>query len=327
MEPQTQWLPPAPAPPAPEPAAAPPPPWQEQRKPLLQRMLGPLLVAGALLLKFGKVGLLLLTKAKFLTTSASMLVSVAAYALIWGWKFAAGFVALLFIHEMGHYIQLRREGVKPSGMVFIPFLGAAVGDALARRLGARRGARRPGRADPRLARLPRPRRACGWRPARSSGRRSRSPASSSTSSTSCPVVPFDGGRAMAAMAPWMWFVGLGAMLALLLVAPNPFVILFLLLGVFTTWQRWKRRKAGEEGNAAYYRVKPAHRLRGRRGLRGADRAARRRHGRDAPRAHVQRRVARSISRFSSRSLIARRLSPTSLPLASAISTLACEPLK
>ena len=56
-----------------------------------------------------------------------MLVSVAAYALIWGWKFAAGFVALLFIHEMGHYIQLRREGVKPSGMLFIPFLGAAVG--------------------------------------------------------------------------------------------------------------------------------------------------------------------------------------------------------
>ena len=40
---------------------------------------------------------------------------------------AAGFVALLFIHEMGHYIQLRREGVRPSGMVFIPFLGAAVG--------------------------------------------------------------------------------------------------------------------------------------------------------------------------------------------------------
>ena len=73
-------------------------------------------------------------------------------------------------------------------------------------------------------------------------------------------MPFDGGRAMAAMAPWMWFVGLGAMVALLLVAPNPFVVLFLVLGAFTTYQRWKNRKAGEEGNAAYYRVKPAHRL-------------------------------------------------------------------
>ena len=102
--------------------------------------------------KWGKALLLLLPKAKVLTTSASMLVSVAAYALIWGWKFAAGFVALLFIHEMGHYIQLRREGVKPSGMLFIPFLGAAVGtrslggSALAE---ARVG---PRRADPRLAR-------------------------------------------------------------------------------------------------------------------------------------------------------------------------------
>ena len=126
MEQQTQWLPPAAPAPSPEPPAA-PPPYVAQRKPLLQRIFGPLLVVGAVLFKFGKVALLLLTKAKFLTTSASMLVSVAAYALIWGWKFAAGFVALLFLHEMGHYIQLRREGVKPSGMVFIPFLGAAVG--------------------------------------------------------------------------------------------------------------------------------------------------------------------------------------------------------
>ena len=39
----------------------------------------------------------------------SLLVSVGAYALIWGWKFAIGFVVLLFIHEMGHVIALRRE--------------------------------------------------------------------------------------------------------------------------------------------------------------------------------------------------------------------------
>ncbi|HYH89997.1 MAG TPA: site-2 protease family protein, partial [Solirubrobacteraceae bacterium] len=205
MEPQTQWLPPAPAPPAPEPAASPPPPWQEQRKPLLQRILGPLVVAGVLLLKFGKVGLLLLTKAKFLTTSASMLVSVAAYALIWGWKFAAGFVALLFLHEMGHYIQLRREGVKPSGMVFIPFLGAAVA---ARSLGGSALAEaRVGLAGPILGSL-----AClvpagiwlatgeeFWQALAFTG-------FFLNLFNLIPVVPFDGGRAMAAMAPWMWFV-------------------------------------------------------------------------------------------------------------------------
>ena len=52
-----------------------------------------------LIVKFAaklKALLLLLPKLKVLTTSASMLVSVAAYALIWGWRFAVGFVALLF---------------------------------------------------------------------------------------------------------------------------------------------------------------------------------------------------------------------------------------
>ena len=258
MEQQTQWLPPAAPTPSPEPPAA-PPPYVEQRKPLRQRIFGPLVVVGALLFKFGKVALLLLTKAKFLTTSASMLVSVAAYALIWGWSFAAGFVALLFLHEMGHYIQLRREGVKPSGMVFIPFLGAAVG---ARSLGGSALAEaRVGLAGPILGSI-----AClipaglwvatgdeFWQALAFTG-------FFLNLFNLVPVVPFDGGRAMAAMAPWMWFVGLGAMFVLLLVAPNPFVVLFLLLGGYTTYQRWKTRKSGEEGNAAYYRVKPAHRL-------------------------------------------------------------------
>ena len=259
MDQQTQWLPPAPVAPQPAPPASPPPPFQAQRKPLGQRILGPLVIAGALLFKFGKVALLLLTKAKFLTTSASMLVSVAAYALIWGWKFAAGFVALLFVHEMGHYIQLRREGVKPSGMLFIPFLGAAVGT---RSLGGSALAEaRVGLAGPILGSL-----AClvpaglwiatgeeFWQALAFTG-------FFLNLLNLVPVVPFDGGRAMAAMAPWMWFVGLFAMFVLLLVAPNPFVLLFLLLGGYTTYRRWKGRKAGEEGNAAYYKVKPAHRL-------------------------------------------------------------------
>ena len=36
--------------------------------------------------------LLLLPKIKVFSTSATMLVSIAAYSLIWGWKFAVGFV-------------------------------------------------------------------------------------------------------------------------------------------------------------------------------------------------------------------------------------------
>ena len=54
---------------------------------------------------------------------------------------------------------------------------------------------------------------------------------------------------MAAMAPWMWFVGFGAIVVLVLLWPNPILILIALLGGFETYRRWKQRKHGEEGNA------------------------------------------------------------------------------
>ena len=257
------WLPPASVPP---PAyEAPEAPWpvsdptHPQRKSLGQRLIGPIVAAGVVLAKFGKVALLLLTKAKFLTTSGSMLVSIAAYSLIWGWKFAAGFVALLFVHEMGHVIQMRREGVKPSWMVFVPFLGAAVG---ARSLGGSALAEaRVGLAGPVLGTL-------GtlvvagiylatgedfWRALAFVG-------FFLNLFNLLPVLPLDGGRAMAAMAPWMWGVGFGALLILLFVAPNPILIFILLIGGMETWRRYKQRKAGLEGNAAYYKVKPLHRF-------------------------------------------------------------------
>jgi Zn-dependent protease len=253
--PESQWLPPmtpqrVPEPPGP---ASVPPPRTGPR-----RVLGPLLVVGALVLKWGKAALLLIPKAKLLTTSASMLVSVAAYALIWGWRFAVGFVALLFIHEMGHYVQLRREGVRPSGMVFIPFLGAAVGT---RSLGGSALAEaRVGLAGPVVGSLA----AAALIPIGSATGDEFWRALAFTGLflnlfNLLPVVPLDGGRAMAAMAPWMWFVGFGAMALLFFLWPNPILILILLLGGLETYRRWKTRKAGLEGNAAYYRVKPAHR--------------------------------------------------------------------
>src|SRR6266545_4585875 len=94
-----------------------------------RKLWAPFAAIGALLVKVGaelKGLLLLLPKLKILTTSGSMLVSVAAYSLIWGWRFALGFVLLIFVHEMGHVIQLRREGIKASAPMFIPFLGAAI---------------------------------------------------------------------------------------------------------------------------------------------------------------------------------------------------------
>src|SRR3954454_19187139 len=117
MERSPQWLPPQNQSfePATEPAAqAAPPPFTEQREPLHKRILGPLAVVVALAAKFAKVAFIALKSAKFLTTSATMLVSVAAYTFIWGFPFAAGFVVLLFVHEFGHYLQMRREGLTPG---------------------------------------------------------------------------------------------------------------------------------------------------------------------------------------------------------------------
>src|SRR5919202_1090570 len=188
-----------------------------------------------------------------------MLVSVAAYALIWGWKFAVGFVALLFVHEMGHVIQLRRECIKSSAPVFIPFMGAAV---WSKSLGNNAVAEaRVGLAGPILGSI---------------GAAACIPIASATANdfwkalaftgfflnlfNLLPVVPLDGGRAMAAMSPWMWALGLFGIVVLAFTYPNPIILLIALLAVMETWRRWRALKSGDPGVRSYYRVRPAHRV-------------------------------------------------------------------
>src|ERR671925_372745 len=104
-------------------------PGSGRRQGLLKRIGGAAVAVGLALAKFGakiKVLLVALPKLKVLTTSGSMLVSIVAYQLIFGWPFAVGFVLLLLLHELGHVIQLRREGVEASAPMFIPFLGAVI---------------------------------------------------------------------------------------------------------------------------------------------------------------------------------------------------------
>jgi Zn-dependent protease len=74
-----------------------------------------------------------------------------------------------------------------------------------------------------------------------------------------PVVPLDGGRAMAAMAPWMWFVGFAAMIPLAIIFPNPVILLILLFAGYETYKRWQQRRSGGIAQQAYYRVRPRDR--------------------------------------------------------------------
>lgn len=79
-------------------------------------------VAGALLAKF-KLLLLGLTKA---STFFSMVAFAGVYWALWGWKFAVGMAASIYIHEMGHVYALNRFGIKASAPMFIPGFGAMV---------------------------------------------------------------------------------------------------------------------------------------------------------------------------------------------------------
>jgi hypothetical protein len=65
---------------------------------------------------------------------------------------------------------------------------------------------------------------------------------------------------MAAMAPWMWFVGFAALIPLVFVFSNPLILLVILIGGLETYRRWQARKRGGEQSRAYYRVSTLHRV-------------------------------------------------------------------
>jgi Zn-dependent protease len=233
---------------------------QRNERPAWRRALGVLAGLGVLLFKFAakaKALLLLLPKLKLFTTSASMLVSIGAYSLIWGWKFAIGFVLLLLVHELGHVIQLRREGIPASAPMFIPFLGALVAmkelpkDAAAEA--------RVGLAGPVLGSL------AALVPLALYGLTGDELFKALAFVgfflnlfNLLPVLPLDCGRAMAALSPWMWLVGYALLIAATFVFPNPIMILILLFGGLETWRRWKERNSPE--GQKYYRVSPRDRF-------------------------------------------------------------------
>jgi Zn-dependent protease len=75
--------------------------------------------------RLGPVGPIALTiwKYKFLF---SFLASFGVYWQWWGWKFGLGFVVLILIHEMGHFIDIKRRDLPVDMPMFVPGLGAYV---------------------------------------------------------------------------------------------------------------------------------------------------------------------------------------------------------
>ena len=65
---------------------------------------------------------------------------------------------------------------------------------------------------------------------------------------------------MAAMSPWMWFVGFFGIAVLAFAFPNPIIILIALFAAYETYRRWEHRRKGGPETEAFYRVRPRNRL-------------------------------------------------------------------
>ena len=190
-------------------------------------------------------------KFKLFTVAGSMIVSIGAYALLWGWQFAIGFVVLLLIHELGHVFEAKRQGLPVSAPMFIPFLGALI--VLKELPDNAWNEAKVAIAGPIVGGLGA---AAVW----GIGEAIDSELLVALAFTGfflnlfnlAPISPLDGGRIVAAIHPALWIVGLLLLLGLTIIAPNPILILILVLGGLESWRRWQQRSMPQA--EAYYRV-------------------------------------------------------------------------
>ncbi len=212
---------------------------------LLSKLQGLILLA-----KFGKLGL----------TAVTMLLSVFAYAAAWqlSWAAAIGFVVLLFIHEMGHWVVMRLKGVPASVPIFIPFLGAVIN---------MRGMPRSVKDEAEIGIA--------------------GPIAGTAGALAClglanlygghlwpflgaiglflnlfnllPVSPLDGGRIVAAISRWLWIAGLVGLVALFFWWHSPFLLFIGLIGGAETIARFRGRY-GPATKAGYYALSSLQRV-------------------------------------------------------------------
>ena len=201
----------------------------------------------------GKLLLLLLSGAKLgklAVTGGSMLLSVAVYALIFGWRYAVGFVALLFVHEAGHYIAARQRGLEVGAPTFIPFVGAwielkdlphdaeteayvGLGGPLLGTVGAIACY-----FIAKVYEIP-------WLLAVSYA------GFFLNLFNMIPLAPFDGGRITAVLSPRIWFLGVPVLAALFWFRPSPILILVAILAAPQLWRAIRYRADSEEARGYY----------------------------------------------------------------------------
>jgi Zn-dependent protease len=203
------------------------------------------------LLAAGKLG-------KVALTGGTMILSVFAYALVFGVWYAVGFVLLIFVHEMGHFLAARQRGLAVGAPTFIPFVGAWI--ELKEMPHDVETEAWVGLAGPLLGSVGAL--ACYW-----GYRATNEPLLLALAYAGfflnlfnlIPVSPFDGGRITAIISPRIWLLGVPIMVGLFLWRPSPLLILMVILAAPQVWKAWNFDPNDPE-NAAYYSVAPAKRL-------------------------------------------------------------------
>ncbi|HLO96190.1 MAG TPA: site-2 protease family protein [Burkholderiaceae bacterium] len=192
---------------------------------------------------------------KLLLSGGSMLLALGVYALLYGWRYAAGFIALLFVHEMGHYLAARHKGLNVGLPTFIPFVGAWI-DLKDQPHDAQTEAF-VGLGGPLLGTVGAT--AC-YLLARSWGADWLLAVAYSGFFLNLfnliPVSPFDGGRITAVLSPRIWLLGVPVLVGLFLWRPSPMLILMAVLAWPQLWKAWKYRSDSAEGQT-YYAVPAA----------------------------------------------------------------------
>ena len=197
--------------------------------------------------------LLLLTGAKFgkiLLTGGTMILSIIAYSWIFGWWYAIGFVLLIFVHEMGHFIAARQRGLDVGAPTFIPFVGAWI--EMKQMPHDAETEAYVGLAGPFVGTL-------GAYLCYFLAREYNSQLLLALSYAGyflnlfnlIPLLPFDGGRVTQVISPRLWLVGVPVLIALFIYHPSPMLVIMALLAA----PQVMRALRGEDGrDAAYYNV-------------------------------------------------------------------------
>lgn len=203
------------------------------------------------LLAAGKLG-------KVLLTGGTMILSVFAYALIYGIWYAVGFVLLIFVHEMGHFLAARQRGLDVGWPTFIPFVGAWI--ELKDQPHDVETEAWIGLAGPLLGSVGALACYYAWKVTDAPLMLALAYAGFFINLFNLiPVSPFDGGRITAIISPRVWLLGVPILVGLFFWHPSPILILMAILAAPQVWKAFKFDPQAPE-NQAYYSVAPAKRL-------------------------------------------------------------------